>query len=161
MRQLLHAVWPLMAVIAFTAALALQIPRKALFFQPAMTLSEPAFASFVEFDQAAYAKVMQQVRMSWQMRSKGGAARTESPLAVLDMAEESPPRPESMALPDSFFAGRGRSAPRIDAAQSALRPPTLAAPRETLSLAAPDDAEERRQLRTRLLELPPSLQNPD
>ena len=32
MRRLFHACWPTVAVVALTALLALQIPRKALFF---------------------------------------------------------------------------------------------------------------------------------
>lgn len=156
MRQFLHAVWPLVAVIAFTAALALQIPRKALFFRPVAPVPVSTFASFVDFDEKAYAKVMQQVRMSWQMRSQG-SARTESPLAVLDLAEE-PPRPEPLALPPSFFAGQSAVAPRLDGTRALLRPPSLAAPREDVVLTPPDDAEERKRLRESLLALPPSLQ---
>lgn len=158
MRQLLHACWPLVAVVAFTCVLALQIPRKALFFRPAAPTSAPTFAAFVEFDSKAYAKVMQQVRMSWQMRSQG-SARTESPLAVLDLAEETP-SPVPMELPSAFFSGRAAAAPRSDGAEVSLRPPTLAPPREGTVLAPPDDTEERRRLREGLLALPPSLQEP-
>ena len=103
MRRILHACWPLAAVVAFTAALALQIPRKALFFR-AVALERPApFASFTEFGAAEYAAIMQKVRMSWQMRSHGAGALAESQIGVLDLGEESQP-PEPLELPGSFFA---------------------------------------------------------
>lgn len=159
MRQLLHACWPLMAVLAFTAFLALQIPRKALFFAPVETPRVEPFASFVVFDPATAATVMQKVRMSWQMRGQGDGALTEVPLGVLDQIAEVPP-PEPLALPPAFFVAPGvpSVAPR---ATDALLPPTLAVPREARAWPPPEDVNGPRLLRERLLALPESLRVQD
>ena len=153
MRQLLHACWPLMAVMAFTAVLALQIPRKALFFKPAPTVPATPFASFVEFDGAAYSSLMQKVRMSWQMRTQGTGLRTESPLGVLDLVQ-TPARPEPLALPAAFFEARPVAA--RPAARVPLLPPTLASAVGG-SVQMPADDRAARRLRERLLAIPASI----
>ncbi|MCQ2393176.1 MAG: hypothetical protein MJ249_02720 [Kiritimatiellae bacterium] len=158
MRQLLHACWPLVAVVAFTCVLALQIPRKALFFRPVEVPQTVPYASFVEFDAATYQALMQKVRMSWQMRAQGSGARTEIPLGVLDRVE-TPPMPEPLALPKSFFAVPRAS--ELSVARASLRPPTLAHPPEDVELPPPVDVDAANQLRERLLALPASLQTPD
>ncbi len=143
-----------MAVVAFTAVLALQIPRKALFFRPKAPHPVEAFAAFVEFDAATYATVMQQVRMSWQMRAEGTGTLSESPLAILDLVE-TPPEPAPLALAPDFFTPY-RAAPAARA-RVPLKPPTLALAREEKVLAPPEEGDEARRLRERLLALPPSV----
>ena len=93
MRRILHACWPLAAVVMFTVALALQIPRKALFFRPVKLERSVPYASFVEFGESEYAAIMQKVRMSWQVRSHGAGAYAESPIGALDPDDEPPPAP--------------------------------------------------------------------
>lgn len=154
MRRILHACWPLAAVVAFTAALALQIPRKALFFR-AVAQERPApFASFTEFGAAEYAAIMQKVRMSWQMRSHGAGALAESQIGVLDLGEESQP-PEPLELPGSFFAHHALEQPAAPSVP--LSPPSLAPAEELPQLAPPDDTAEALRLRDQLLVLPESL----
>lgn len=155
MRRFLHACWPLAAVVAFTAALALQIPRKALFFRPVALERTAPFASFREFSAAEYAAIMQKVRMSWQMRSHGAGAHAESQIGVLDMGEDSPP-PEPLELPGSFFARRAIEQPA--APSVSLAPPSLAPAVELPQLVPQDVATEAaRRFRDQLLVLPASL----
>ena len=47
MSRLVRDCWPLVAVVALTAILALQIPRKAIFFTPVPVAASEPFASFV------------------------------------------------------------------------------------------------------------------
>ncbi len=70
MRQFLHSWWPVAAVVLFTTTLVLQIPRKALFFHPVSFSPPEPFVSFVELDDAAYARLVRRIRMAWQIRSR-------------------------------------------------------------------------------------------
>ena len=54
MTRFLHAWWPVAAVVAFTAMLVLQIPRRALFFSPRSVKSPEPFVSIVALDDDAY-----------------------------------------------------------------------------------------------------------
>lgn len=154
MRSFLHACWPLAAVVVFTAAMALQIPRKALFFRPAVFERPAPYASFVEFEASEYAAIMQKVRMSWQMRSHGAGAHAESPIGVLDVVDVQR-SPEPLEMPTDFFARRPLAQP--SAPLVPLAPPSLAVACELPQLAAPDDSREAGRVRERLLALPESL----
>lgn len=153
MRRILHACWPLAAVVMFTVALALQIPRKALFFRPVKLERSVPYASFVEFGESEYAAIMQKVRMSWQVRSHGAGAYAESPIGALDPDDEPPPAP--LEMPKSFFARRPLAPP--PAPRVSLAPPTRASAHELPQLAAPDESVEARRRRDELLVLPESL----
>ena len=97
MRQFLHMWWPVAAVVVFTVTLVLEIPRKALFFQPkAVNPAEP-FVSFVSLDDEAYAQLVRRISMSWQMRGRplaGGVADSRT-----DAFDFSVPLPPPMYLP--------------------------------------------------------------
>lgn len=156
MRRLFHDSWPLAAVVALTTILALQIPRKAIFFTPVPVSTTRPFASFVTYDAEAYESLMQKVRMSWQMR---GAAETafESRVDALDFTEDMPEfRP--LDLPAEFSAAR--SAEPAAAAPVPLLPPSVADRSPLVPLARPaDDRVEVKALRDDLLALPESLQS--
>lgn len=155
MRQLLHACWPLMAVVTFTGVLAFQIPSKALFFRPVSVPKTKPYVSFVEFDAATYQDVMQKVRMSWQVRRQSTGTQTEIPLEVLARVETQP-EIEPLALPASFFtAPRLAETPRV---RASLLPPSLAQLPESEELPPPVDVDRANQIREQLLVLPASLQ---
>ena len=156
MRNLVHELWPLVAVVALTLVLALQIPRKALLFRPAPVSAGTPYASFVAYSPEAYARLMQRVRMSWQVRSQGVDPGAGSRVDELGLDEEAPPRAE-LALPASFsVSSPSSSAPAV--AVVSLLPPSVAdaAPPATLPV-PPDDGAEARALRAELTELPQSL----
>ena len=93
MRGLLRELWPLFAVVALTTVLALQIPRKALFFAPVPPRRQAPFASFATYGPQAYAQLVQKVRMSWQLRAQGFDATAASRVDELDLVEDYPPPP--------------------------------------------------------------------
>ena len=156
MRRLLHEFWPLAAVVALTVVLALQIPRKALFFAPAPVHGVTPFASFVEYAPDVYDRLVQRVRMSWQVRAQGidpgAGARVDEP-----GGEEEIPLPAELALPDAFLAASPAALPVT--ATVPLRPPSVAdaVPPAPVPV-APDDTAEARALRADLVRLPLSLQ---
>jgi len=156
MRRFFHDSWPLAAVVALTTILALQIPRKAIFFSPVPVSTTKPFASFVTYDAEAYESLIQKVRMSWQMR---GAAETmsESRVDALDFTEDVPEyRP--LDLPPEFSAAR--SAEPMTVAPVPLLPPSMADRSPLVPLDRPvDDRVEAKALRTDLLTLPESLQS--
>ncbi len=155
MRRLFLKAWPLMAVVALSTTLALQIPRKALLFEPVAIVSPRPFASFVAYDAAAYEAVVQKARMSWQVR--GARGRTfESHVDAFDFVEELPPlRP--LGLPAEF--ARARPPGTVAAIPVPLLPPSVADTSALVPVATPpaDDGEACR-IRADLLELPESLQ---
>lgn len=156
MKGLFREFWPLFAVVALTLVLALQIPRKALFFQAAEVSPRTFSASFATYAPEAYAQLLQKVRMSWQLRAQGVDPTAASRVEELDLVEDFPP-PEELGLP----AGFARHAPTESAAPAPapLLPPSVAdaAPPQPV-LQPPDDAAEvRAALRRELLEVPPSL----
>lgn len=156
MKQLLHELWPLAAVVALTVVLALQIPRRALFFEPVpVTETRPA-ASFVAFDDATYAAVIQKVRMSWQVR---GSVGLSSESRVDDVPGEDESGPVLPAHPlDAVFSAPWRPVSARTPVVPLL-PPTVASTATLEPVATPpDDAAEARQRRLELLDLPPSLQ---
>lgn len=155
MKDFLHRIWPPVAVVAITLVLALQIPRKALFFS-ANAVAEPApFASFVEYDAQTYGRIVQKARMSWQVRARGvdpGAG-----IRVDDLGfDEEPPAPAALPLPRGFSV-HAAARPAADA-PAPLLPPSVAdaAPPAAVPV-APDDGAEARALRAELLALPASL----
>ncbi len=155
MRRLFLKAWPLMAVVALTTTLALQIPRKALFFKPVAVDSPKPFASFVSYDAAAYETVVQKARMSWQVR--GARGRTfESHVDAFDFVEDIPPL-KSLGLPAEFVSARP---PGSEAATPVpLLPPTMADTSALVPVVAPpEDGDEARRIRADLLEFPESLQ---
>lgn len=156
MRRLIHDCWPLAAVVALTTILALQIPRKAIFFSPASVAAVRPFASFVTYDSAAYESVMQKVRMSWQM---SGVAETpfESRVDALDFTEDVPEF-RSLDLPSEFTVGH--VAESVEVPQTPLLPPSVADHSALAPVAAPpDDGQEKVELRADLLSIPESLQS--
>lgn len=158
MSRFLHAVWPLVAVVSLTILLALQIPRKAIFFTPSNQVREAPFASFVVYDAEAYDALMRKVRMSWQVRAQGVDPRAGSHVETIGSDDE-PPLPQGLELPKGFFATRETTEKTAPEGTDALLPPSVA---DTTPLhpvkAPPDDAEPARTLRAQLLELPESLQ---
>lgn len=157
MKRCLHEYWPLVAVVLLTVILTLQIPRKALFFVPVPAELPKPFASFVAYDAAAYERVVQQVRMSWQMRG-ANAPSFESRGDALDF-EEDEPRLESLGLPPEFSA-RQVSGPVQSLPLPPLLPPSVADRSELVPVAAPpDDRVELKALRADLLSIPESLQS--
>ena len=92
MTRFLHAWWPVAAVVAFTAMLVLQIPRRALFFSPRSVKSPEPFVSIVALDDDAYSALVRRMRMSWQMRGRTfSAGIADSRADAFDFAEASPP----------------------------------------------------------------------
>ena len=157
MRRLFHACWPTVAVVALTALLALQIPRKALFFRAVAPRRTEPFASFVEFDGKTYANLMQKVRMSWQMR-QGSAGRAEGLLVIPDL-KDAPPPPAPLGLPGAFRAN-WRPAPSAPP-RPTLAPPSLAAAELPAIVQDDEAAGEAARLRERLLALPASVAEED
>ena len=155
MKDLLHESWPLVAVVALTVVLALQIPRRALFFTPVPVRAAKPYASFVSYDRDAYARLEQRVRMSWQVRAQGVDPGAGSHLDEFGLDEDMPP-PAEMPLPGDFVS-RGTSV-ATKAVPAPLLPPSVA---ETAALRPvsepPDDDADARALRRELLELPQSL----
>ncbi len=153
MRRLLHELWPLAAVVALTVTLALQIPRKALFFTPEPAAAPAPYATFVTYDATAYEALRQKVRMAWQMRGPTGPA-LESRVDAFALVDETPgfaPLP----LPREFAAPwKGTAAAPAPAAP--LLPPSVADRAALTPVAtAPDDAAEARAaLRADLLAFP-------
>ncbi len=158
MRRLLLRAWPLMAVVALATTLTLQIPRKALFFKPVERVSSRPFASFVSYDAAAYASVVQKARMSWQVR--GARGRTfESHVDAFDLAEDLPP-PKALRLPEEFLNARAPGA--ADGVPVPLLPPSVADVSALVPVdAPPEEGGDVRGSRADLLALPESLQSTD
>lgn len=156
MKRFIHECWPLAAVVALTTILALQIPRKAIFFSPAPVSIARPFASFVTYDAAAYESVMQKVRMSWQM---SGVAETpfESRVDALDFTEDVPEF-RSLDLPSEFSVGY--EAEPVANPSVSLLPPSVADCSALVPVDdPPDDRQEANALRADLLSLPESLQS--
>ena len=156
MRNLVHELWPLVAVVALTLILALQIPRKALLFRPAPVSPNAPYASFVAYSPEAYARLMQRVRMSWQVRSQGVDPGAGSRVDELGFDEPPPPRAE-LALPASFSAPPPVSHASAVSAVPLLPPSVADAAPPTALPTPPDDGAEARALRAELTDLPQSL----
>ncbi|MDO5317374.1 MAG: hypothetical protein Q4G65_01995 [bacterium] len=156
MRRFIHDCWPLAAVVALTTILALQIPRKAIFFSPASVSSSRPFASFVTYDAATYESVMQKVRMSWQMNGVAEAS-FESRVDALEISEDVLElRP--LELPVEFSIGY--VAEPVTTSPVPLLPPSVADRSVLVPVDdPPDDRQETNALRIDLLSLPESLQS--
>lgn len=111
MTRFLHAWWPVAAVVAFTVALVLQIPRKALFFVPAVEADVEPFVSIIALDGASYVALVRRMRMSWQMRGRVLSTGTVDSRAAAFDAIDLPPVPDYL--------------PRPPSAEAALPPPNL------------------------------------
>ena len=158
MRRLLHELWPLAAVVALTMVLALQIPRKALFFAPEPVRGVVPFVSFVEYAPEVYDRLMQRARMSWQVRAQGADPGAASRVDELG-GEEELPLPAELLLPDAFAAAA--PAALLRAGTASLWPPSVADAEPPAPVpGAPDDDAEARALRADLIRLPASLQEP-
>lgn len=123
MRRFLHMWWPVAAIVLFTVTLVLEIPRKALFFQPVAVSTAEPFVSFISLDDESYARLVRRISMAWQIRGRalaGGVADSRT-----DAFDFSVPLPPPTYLPLRAVASRA-AVPRA-AAQSApsLLPPTL------------------------------------
>ena len=140
MRQFVHMWWPVAAVVVFTATLVLEIPRKALFFQPRPAGRAEPFVSFVSLGDEEYALLVRRISMSWQMRGRplgGGVA--DSRTDALDFSTPPPP-PAFLPLRAVASAALAMRVPAPPA--SPLFPPSLG--RETPpvpAVAAPPDRD--------------------
>jgi hypothetical protein len=121
MRRFLHAWWPVTAVVAFTAVLVVQIPRKALFFHPVAADKTETFVSFVSLDDDAYSRLVSRIRMTWQIRGRSAAAIADSRTDAFDFS--------SLLPPPTYLPLREVSSPSDPQPPSlpvqALKPPTL------------------------------------
>lgn len=122
MRALFHDYWQPIAVAVITTLLALQIPRKVLFFHPRMSQGKEArfSASFVAYD----AQAIQKVRMAWQLRSRATmGAGFDSRSAVF----EGDPLPEPDVLGvESLLTRTSVGSTTISVRQPSLLPSSLA-----------------------------------
>lgn len=150
MKRMFHDFWPLVVVALMGSVFVMQIPRKALMFQP-VKLGEkaPSFA-FVEFDDAAYSEVMRRARMSWQNRTDGANAGTDASLDAIVLQDSIPP-PPALPLPPEFF--RRFRLPLPSPRLSRIAPPTLGIALEA-ALPPPSAEDEGREERAKLLEFP-------
>ncbi|MGN0853018.1 MAG: hypothetical protein ACI4Q3_06540 [Kiritimatiellia bacterium] len=127
MKKLFHAYWQVVVVAFFTAVLALQIPRRALFFAPRERIVPAAYASFIEIEPQVYSNMIDKVRMSWQQRIRGTGQGFDSRVGEFAFADPLPP-PEY--LPRE--AGQASRPESLDVAahvrSAALLPPSLALP---------------------------------
>ena len=156
MRNLLHQLWPLAAVVSLVAVLALQIPRKALLFTPVPERVPKPFASFVQYDARTYAALVQRARMSWQVRAPGDDPAADGREDDLG-ADAGEPPPAELPLPAEFSLRRAADV-TASAASAALRPETAAIPPPATPVPVPpDDGAEADDLRRDLRELPDSL----
>ncbi len=135
--------WPVATVVSLSAILAMQIPRKALFFVPMRFDPPRPCAAFVEISPEVYGQLVDKVRMSWQQRPKMTGMGLESRVGGFT-PDDPPPEPEYLP-----FHGSPPSAP-FDAAQSVppatqspLMPPSLATTRDA-PLPAPGKDERPR-----------------
>lgn len=154
----LSIVWQPIVVLAFACVLALQIPRRALFFKPVRTPEVQPFASFVFYAPEAYGKLMQKVRMSWQVRTPIDADEN----LVEPMPWSELPAPPAPLAVDTRFLTQTGAAPSAKPVRPALLPPSLAAPALTplpRTRANDDPALVRttRDLADELLQIPDSL----
>lgn len=132
--------WPVAAVVSLSAILAMQIPRKALFFTPRRFDPPRPCAAFVEISPEVYGQLVDKVRMSWQQRPKMTGIGLESRVGGFT-PDVPPPEPEYLPFhvppPDVPFSA-APDAP--SAAQAPLMPPSLATTRrETLPAPGRDE----------------------
>ncbi len=118
-----------MAVLAaLIVVFGLQIPRSALFFRPAKSAPTVAHAAFVTLDDAAYLRLMRQVRTTeWSGGSLNWNAGAMS-LGAGSIALEDEPPPPGLPLPESFAHARMPSSPALAPPVPSLQPPTLSLP---------------------------------
>ena len=93
-----------MAILAaLIAVFGLQIPRKALFFRPAKVVPAVARAAFVTLDDAAYIRLMRQVRTAeLSAMPQGWNEGSVSLGAGMVALEDKVPLPPELHLPDAF-----------------------------------------------------------
>jgi len=115
-------------LVAVTAFLALQIPRKAI-FKPLRNDGvhasvRPHVAAYVELDDEVYANRMKIARMAWQVRARTAGR--------LDLEDDTPLAWEAPPPPKAFYGlSISLSVPTITAEpprEPSLAPPSLAAP---------------------------------
>lgn len=135
--------WPVAAVVFLSTLLAMQIPRKALFFTPRRFPSPQSCAAFVEISPEVYGQLVDKVRMSWQQRPKMAGMGLESRVGGFT-PDDPPPEPEYLP-----FAGHRPTGPfdmaaaAPSAAMAELMPPSLAMIRRE-ALPAPGKDERPR-----------------
>lgn len=106
MRRLFQDLWQTGAVAFFTALLALQIPRKALFFEGRAERQAEGAVEVVPLEAGEYEAVVQSIRMAWQVRGRGAwGMERDSRTDAIDLAGDEP-EPEYMELPADFGAER-------------------------------------------------------
>ena len=124
--------WALqMAVLAaLVFAFALQMPKSALFFNPAavMNTTTPR-AAFVVLDDAAYARLIRQVRSAGTLGASHGwneGAMSLDPGAIA--LDDLPPTPPGLPLPEVFTASTAPAATESPRLTTSLQPESLAMP---------------------------------
>lgn len=131
MKRWFHDSWPVLAVLLFATFLAVQIPVASLRTAVPQTVAVAPAASFVTFDEAAYARVVRRLRMAWQVGARttpGGHA--DSRIDVFDFSDPLPP-PSFLPAPPVPQA----AAPVWPAWHApALLPPSLAEPMPPFSV---------------------------
>lgn len=157
MKKIFHNYWQVVAVAFFTTVLALQIPRRALFFSPQQVGEAGPYASFIEIPPEVYGELVDKVRMSWQQRARNIGSGLDSRVGEFDFVDPMP-APEYL----SRTAGReSRALPaRVESplTESLLLPPTLALPHET-TLPKPVEAPFSAKPDSELIELPDFLKD--
>ena len=116
-----------MAILAaLIAVFGLQIPRKALFFRPAKVVPAVARAAFVTLDDAAYIRLMRQVRTAeLSAMPQGWNEGSVSLGAGMVALEDKAPLPPELHLPDAFAYAHVPLPPSLSLPLPPLQPPSL------------------------------------
>jgi len=147
MTRLLHLWWQVTAVVIFTAVLVLQIPRRALFFKPARAEQSAPFVSLLSLDDKEYAKLVQQMRMSWQIRGRTMAdGVADSRTDAFSFSDPMPPpsylphtrRATAKTLPPPDFCRPSLLPPSLGENMPRLTPPPVTPDRDSALLALPE-----------------------
>ncbi len=144
-----------MAVLAaLIVVFGLQIPRSAIFFKPVKIAPAAAHAEFVTLDDAAYVRLMRQVRTAeWSGASRNWNEGTMS-LAVGPVAleDELPPAPE-LHLPETFTHVAMPPPPVSAPPAPSLQPPSLSLPQQPPIPATEPPADKTGQQADPLLDI--------
>ncbi len=166
MSVFLHNYWQYLFVIACAVLLGLEIPRKAIFFEPRQAEGVVPFASFVTYDEKTYADLMKHVQVSWKIRPgmiSGVAADIGGDIDALVLEQEHVPLgslPVGDFLPDDVD---GLPKNRAIVPHRSLKPRTLAAGEAVIPVqktgSAGDSEKDVSRPAKELLEIPGSLKD--
>ncbi len=119
-----------MAVLAaLVATFALQIPKSALFFKPVAMKTAAPRAAFVTMSDAAYARLMRQIRtVNWPGATRGWNDGTMSLGAGAFVLDDSPHPVPELPLPKAFTGQRDPVNVELPRLTSPLQPASLAMP---------------------------------